>query len=89
METFPEDARTALAVARCESGFDQGARGPTQDYGVYQIHQPSWDSVAKQKGLDYKRSAYDNIQMARHIYDNAGQTWQDWVCYTHRMVALH
>ena len=80
---FPEQPRTALLVANCESGLNQDARGPTRDFGLFQVHEPTWDQTAKQLGLDYKNKIVDNIEMARHIYDAAGQSWQPWVCWWH------
>lgn len=85
--TFPEDPETAIAIFKCESGLRPDAKGPTSDYGVAQIHQPSWDKVAKRLGHeDYQTDVRDNLAMARHIYDNAGKKWTDWVCYTRKMI---
>lgn len=76
----------AVRIAKCESGLKVDIQGPTSDYGVMQIHEPSWDWKAKQLGYDnYKTDVQDNLAMARYIYDNAGQTWTDWVCYTKNM----
>ena len=87
--TFPEDIFTALSVADCESQFNITAVGPTQDYGLYQIHAPSWDKTAKSLGYgDYKTNPEHNVAMARYIYDLAGQNWTDWVCYTHKLIVM-
>lgn len=82
---FPEEPNTAVAVFRCESNLKPTAVGPTQDYGLTQIHAPSWDKKAKALGFeDYKTDVQDNLKMARYIYDSAGGRFTDWVCY-HKM----
>lgn len=75
---FPEDATRAIAVANCESGLNQDAVGPTQDYGLFQIHLPSHQQRALQLGLDVVNSIEDNIAFARLLYDE--QNWNPWVC---------
>lgn len=82
-EAFPEDPEVALLVVQCESGFNQNAKGPTDDHGVFQVHRPTWDATAKELGLDYINSVRDNIKMARHIYEAAGDSFQPWVCWWH------
>ena len=84
--TFPEAPELAVAVAKCESGLKPHAQGPTSDYGVMQIHAPSWDKKAKQLGYEnYKTDVKDNLAMARYIFDGAGGQFTDWVCYTKGM----
>lgn len=94
-KAFPEDPKTAVAIAKCESGLkvDIQSRYIGKDgkqersFSLFQIHEPSWDRKAKQLGYDdYKTSPRDNIDMARYIYDNAGKSWKDWSCYTKRMI---
>lgn len=92
-KVFPEAPNTAVAIAYCESGLVKdiqshhvrnGTREPS--YGVFQIHAPSWHKRAVALGLeDYKTDPGDNIQMARYIYDAAGQSFNDWTCYTKGM----
>lgn len=79
-EYFPDDAERAIAVANCESGLNQDAVGPTHDYGLFQIHLPSHQRKAEELGLDVVHSIEDNITFARILYENAGDTWTDWVC---------
>lgn len=87
VETFPEDPQTALAIAKCESGLNPNAVGPTNDFGLMQIHSPSWNNAAISLGLDeYKTDPIQNLQMARYIYDNAGKQFTDWVCFTKGMI---
>ena len=83
---FPEQPELAIAVFKCESGLIPTAKGPTSDFGIAQIHSPSWDREAKRLGYgEYKTDVKHNLKMARHIYDNAGGTFRDWVCYTRKM----
>lgn len=78
--TFVETPNTAVAVARCESGLDIDVIGPTSDYGLMQIHAPTWHDVAIELGYtDYKTNPIENLQMARYIYEQSG--WNAWVCY--------
>lgn len=79
-ETFPETPNTAVAVAKCESGLIPDIVGPTSDYGIFQVHGPTWHSTAIELGYsNYRTDPVENIQMARHIYDVSG--WNAWVCY--------
>ena len=77
-ETFPEKAELMKRVAQCESGMrqflDNGepVQGPTRDFGLFQIHELSWDAKAQKLNLDYKYSIEDNLKMARYIYDKQG-----------------
>lgn len=93
-ETFPEDPETAVKIARCESGLVpdiqshhtvNGVREAS--FGIFQIHAPSWHSVAMKLGhTNYQSEVEDNLAMARHIYDSAGKSWKDWSCYTKKMI---
>jgi len=83
---FHEDPDIAVRIAKCESGLRIDAKGPTQDYGLMQIHAPFWDAVARELGYhNYRTEVQDNLKMARYIYDNAGKKWTDWVCYNKKM----
>lgn len=81
---FPEDWETMLAVANCESGLRQNIVSHTNDYGLFQINEKSWDSVAQGMGLDYKNNIDDNIKMAQHVYKVQGRN--AWVCYTKNLL---
>ena len=78
VETFPEKPELMKRVAKCESGMrqflDNGepVQGPTNDWGLFQIHAPSWNEEALNSGLDYKYSLEENIAMARIVYDEQG-----------------
>ena len=83
---FHEQPDLAVAVFRCESGLKPHAKGPTSDFGIAQIHKPSWHQKAIKLGYeDYQTDVIDNLAMARYIYDGAGGTFKDWVCYTKRL----
>lgn len=83
-EYFPKDYKRAIAVFTCESGLTQWKadgtvrEGPTQDFGLTQIHEPSHGERAAALGLDYKNSIHDNLELARMLYDAEG--WTPWVC---------
>lgn len=61
------DCRTAVAVAYAESGLNCGAKSPTGDHGVMQLHgQAIYDCRA-------------NIDRAYEMYKRRG--WQPWSAY--------
>lgn len=79
-KTFPEHPDLMVEIAKCESRLNPNAVGPTNDYGLLQIHDPSWGSVAEEKGLkDYKTDVLENLVLAKHIYETQGLS--AWVCY--------
>lgn len=87
--TFPEDPRTAVAVATCESGLKPGAHNPhnqdgTTDGGLWQINSVHDDEL-KRLGLN-KYNPEDATKYARMLYENRG--WHDWVCYTHNKIVM-
>ena len=74
-----------VRIAKCESGLKAHAVGPTKDFGIFQVHFPTWHNVAIEKGLhNYQTDVAENIQMARHIYDTQGIN--AWVCYTKNLL---
>ena len=79
MATFPEEPEIMLAIANCESGFNQEAVSHTNDHGVMQINEATWDETAQELGLDYKNSLDDNLKMARYVYEIQGK--DAWVCF--------
>jgi hypothetical protein len=77
-------------IFKCESGWNQnlthtnyhksGRCYPTStDWGIAMINDCYWDEDAKAMNLDYKNNVYDNLLMAKYIYDVGGIT--QWVCY--------
>lgn len=93
-DAFPEDSATAVKVAVCESQLVPDIQSHhvlngnrERSFGIFQIHEPSWHKVAMRLGYEnYQTDVDDNIAMARYIYDNAGQSWKDWSCYTKKMI---
>ena len=81
---FKEDAQRMIKVFTCESGlrqFDKSGnviKSHTNDYGITQINEKTWDKKAKEMGLDYKGNIYENLLMAKHVYDISGES--AWVC---------
>ncbi len=71
-ETFPEDPDRAVAIAKCESGFNPKAVSPTNDHGLMQINK----TVHTVEGDIY--DVETNLKFARKLYDERG--WQPWVC---------
>lgn len=87
VNTFPEDTETALAIARCESGYNPDAINTSNpngsvDRGVFQINSVH-NSHLSEMELD-PFDPGDNIKFARHLYIAHG--WTPWVCYTHKMI---
>jgi len=74
----------ALAVARCESGYDPNARNPyaignSHAEGVFQILYPStWDGTSYHSYSPYNYDA--NIHAAHEIFARDGYTWREWQC---------
>jgi hypothetical protein len=93
-ETFPEDPETAVLIAKCESGLRIEVQsghtlsyGREQSFGLFQVHSPHWEKTAKRLGYeDYRTDIDDNLALARHIYESAGNSWQPWSCYTKKMI---
>lgn len=81
---FNDDAVRMLSIFKCESGLRQFkadgtvVMSPTRDFGYTQINEKTWDKKARELNLDYKGSVYDNIRMAKYVYDNQGH--DAWVC---------
>ena len=84
--TFPADAERALAIVRCESGFnpkaynDKNPDGST-DGGLWQLNSVH-DKQLKALGLD-KYDPEDATAFARMLYEERG--FKDWVCHTKGM----
>ena len=75
----------ALAIAKCESGYDPLAYNPTPVWvnghaehamGVFQIIPSTFARVSS--GNAY--NAYDNIQAAYKIFVQDGYSWREWEC---------
>jgi hypothetical protein len=74
----------ALAVARCESGYDPNAWnsypiGNSHAEGVFQILYPStWDTTSYAGNSPYNYVA--NIHAAYQIFSRDGHSWREWAC---------
>ena len=69
----PGEAETAAAIAMAESGGNQYAHSPTNDYGYWQIN-GTWGALATYDPLG-------NAKAAVHISGN-GTNWSPWTTYT-------
>lgn len=77
---FPEDPKTALAIAKAESGMRADAkninRNGSNDVGIFQINSIHGHSIEER--LD----PIENIRMAREIYERRG--WEAWSAYNNQ-----
>lgn len=78
--------RTGAAVAYGESSWNSTAKGPTSDFGLFQIHEPSHPE--KIASGDW-RNPVDNAKMALKIYRGRGNSWRPWVAYTNGNFRQH
>jgi LysM repeat protein len=69
----PGEAFMAASIAMAESGGNQYAHSPTNDYGYWQIN-GSWGPLATYNALG-------NAKAAIHISDD-GRNWSPWTTYT-------
>jgi SLT domain-containing protein len=82
-QVFGPYAWQALAVARCESGYNPGAWNPTPVWdgehaqGVFQII-PSTYARSGQGGSVW--NAWDNVNAAYRIFARDGYRWSEWAC---------
>lgn len=87
-DTFPEAPNVAVAIAKCESGLEPDIQsqhtlsyGRERSFGIFQIHEPDWKALAIKLDLpNWRTDPKENIQLARAIYDQAGQSWKPWSC---------
>lgn len=82
--TFPNDAERALAIAKCESGYNPNAynsKNPdgSNDGGLWQLNSVH-DRRLKELGLN-KYDPEDATAFARMLYDESGG-FSDWVCHS-------
>ncbi|MGH2516395.1 MAG: hypothetical protein ACRDHP_12135 [Ktedonobacterales bacterium] len=81
---FGSAAPGALAVSRCESGYDPNAWnsypiGNSHAEGVFQILYPStWDTTSYAGDSPY--NYVDNIHAAYQIFSRDGYSWREWEC---------
>jgi LysM repeat protein len=83
-QVFGPYAGSALAIARCESGFNPGATNPlaignSHAAGVFQILYPStWSGTPYAGASPY--DAWSNINAAHAIFVRDGYSWREWEC---------
>lgn len=68
-----------VKIANCESNFSQSAvNHKSNDFGLFQVNEATWDETARSMGLNYKEDWRDNILMARYIYQTQGISAWNW-----------
>jgi len=83
-QVFGSYSQGALAIAKCESGYNPSAYNPSpvgnsHAEGVFQILYPStWDSTAYASSSPY--NAQLNILAAHQIFVRDGYSWREWQC---------
>ena len=81
----PWNCEEALQVAYCESRLNPGAISPTnsngtRDWGLMQLNDGALGKRVFGKRWDRVLDAQTNVDMAWHIYQTAGNSWQPWTC---------
>jgi hypothetical protein len=77
-KTAAQDIATAVAIALAESGGKTDAVSSTGDYGLFQINRAAHaDLFASHNWKD----PASNVDMARIVYQNAGNSFTPWVTY--------
>ena len=81
----PWPCSEALRVAECESELKPWAVSPpnsngTRDWGVMQINDGAWGKRVFGERWDRVLDPQTNVDMAWHIYQTAGNSWQPWTC---------
>lgn len=69
-----DEAMAGMAIVDCESRWDIYAIGPTNDYGIWQIHEPT-HQIGKACSFD----VYCSTRYAIELYKSWGG-WEAWVC---------
>ena len=68
-----------VKIANCESNFSQSAvNKKSNDFGLFQINEATWNETAISMGLDYKNSWEDNIILAKYILETQGISAWNW-----------
>lgn len=76
---FGSYASGALAVARCESGFNARAYNPSSGAsGVFQFLASTWGTTSY---AGYSRfNAWANVHAAHQVFVRDGYSWREWSC---------
>lgn len=84
-DQFGEASNKMIAIFNCESNLQQVKSdgnivvSKTNDYGISQINEKSWNTKATELNLKYKTNITDNIKMAKYVFDHSG--YGAWVTY--------
>jgi LysM repeat protein len=77
-QVFGPYGPAAINVARCESGLNPSAHGPSGAAGIFQIMPGTWAGTSKAGQSPYH--AYANIVAAHQIFVRDGYSWTEWTC---------
>jgi hypothetical protein len=78
-QTFGAYSGRALAVARCESGYNPSARNAYSGaMGVFQFLPSTWRGTSYAGYSPY--NAWANIQAAHQVFVRDGYSWREWSC---------
>jgi soluble lytic murein transglycosylase-like protein len=77
-QTFGRFAPAALAVARCESGYNPNAYNPSGASGVFQFMPGTWAGTPEHSSSPFNAAA--NIRAAWWLFSRDGYTWREWSC---------
>ncbi|MDP2864565.1 MAG: transglycosylase SLT domain-containing protein [bacterium] len=69
----------AAQVCNCESGGRPTIEGPTDDYGLFQVHFPTWEGWWNLEKREQLYNPEFNINFAIKIYKH-NNSWWPWVC---------
>jgi hypothetical protein len=78
------EGNQAIAIARCESGFNSSAYNPISIYGshaegLFQIlYWSTWSTTTQRYSNPY--DPWANAYAAREIFLRDGRSWREWVC---------
>jgi hypothetical protein len=76
---FGKYANAALAVARCESGFNPSAKNPSSSAsGVFQFLHSTWLTTSYAGYSPF--NAWANIHAAYQVFSRDGYSWREWEC---------
>jgi hypothetical protein len=76
---FGRYANAALAVARCESGYNPSAKNPNSTAsGVFQFLTSTWATTSYAGYSPF--NAWANIHAAYQVFSRDGYSWREWEC---------
>jgi hypothetical protein len=80
-QIFGKHAGEALQVARCESGLNPHASGPSGAAGLFQIMPGTWNGTPFQPYTWAKATnTWLNTQVAYSLFRKDGYQWRQWAC---------